>query len=257
MAGLVAASLAAGMGLAPARTPPGVERLTHHWNGHAVAALRAGDPAGPRVIFIHGTPGAAAGWRTYLAAVPPGVEYVAADRPGFGASGPPGAVTGLEAQARALLPLMEGGPAILVGHSLGAPVAAAAALLAPERTAGLVLVAGALDPALEEIHPMQPVGEWRGVRALLPRAIRNANRELLALEGELAALAPRLAEIAGPVEIVHGTADNLVPFANVAFMERRLSGADLTVTALEGANHFIPWTARDAVETAILRIARL
>lgn len=223
--------------------------------GVTVSYLRAGDPRGRRVVFVHGTPGAADGWADYLLDVPPGLEYVAVDRPGFGRTMPADAEPSLRRQALALAPLLEsrrGMPAILVGHSLGGPIVARAAVDFPDRIGGLLILAGSLDPALERVHPMQPVGEWWGVRSALPSRLRNANRELLPLKRELDALAPRLDEIAAPVAIVHGTADTLVPVANVAFMRRRLTRvAALTVETLPGQGHFLPWEHRPVVERAL------
>lgn len=219
-----------------------------------VSVLRAGDARGPRVILVHGTPGSASGWADYLVNPPPGVEVVALDRPGFGESGPAGAMTSLAQQAaavRALLP-RDGRPVVLLGHSLGGPVVARVAADEPGRVTALVLLAASLDPALEEIHPMQHVGAWAPVRALLPRAIRNANSELMALKPELEALATALPAIRAKVVIVHGTADDLVPVANVPFMQARLTGARCVQTVLlEGANHFLPWNAEARVREAL------
>ncbi len=222
--------------------------------GTAVSVLRAGDASGPRVILVHGTPGSASGWADYLMQPPPGVELVAIDRPGFGESDPAGAMTSLAQQAaavRALLP-RDGRPVVLLGHSLGGPVVARVAADEPARVSALVLLAASLDPALEEIHPMQHLGAWAPVRALLPRAIRNANSELMALKPELEALAAALPRIRAKVVIMHGTADDLVPVANVPFMQAHLTGARCVKTVLlEGANHFLPWNAEPRVREAI------
>jgi pimeloyl-ACP methyl ester carboxylesterase len=223
--------------------------------------LRAGDPAGPRVLLVHGTPGSATAWADYLLAPPAGAEVIALDRPGFGASGPSTAVPSLAAQAAAVLALVPEGerPVVLLGHSLGAPIVAwAAALLAeqqPLRSVSIVMLAGSLDPALEATHPMQHVGAWAPVRWLLPRVIRNANAELMALKPELEALALLLPGITAKVVIVHGTLDQLVPVANVAYMQQRFSGARCVNTVLlEGQDHFLPWNSPDAVREA-LRVA--
>eukprot|EP01036_Dinobryon_divergens_P045700 gene45700-61095_t len=91
---------------------------------------------------------------------------------------------------------------------------------------GVVLLAASLDPAQEAIHPMQYVGAAWPMRSLLPRALRNANAELMALKPELETLAGLLPRIIAPVIIVHGTHDDLVPVANVAYMQARLTGAE-------------------------------
>ncbi len=232
----------------PALPPATEEAVT-------ISYLDGGDPNGPRVIYVHGTPGNAEGWADYIMAPQAEMKAIAIDRPGFGQSGPDGSVPSLQAQAAALEPFLEarrGVAPILVGHSLGGPIVARAAIDFPDKVGGLVIVAGSLDPDLEEIHPMQYVGEWLWVRPLLPRAIRNSNQELLALEDELRLMAERLGEIKVPVAIVHGTDDNLVPFDNVAFMERTLTGAAmLEIMVLTGQNHFLPWNSKPVIDEAV------
>ena len=219
-----------------------------------LSVLQAGDPQGPRVILVHGTPGSATGWTDYVLNPPPGMEVLALDRPGFGDSGPEGAVPGLAEQAAAVFALLpnDGRKVVLLGHSLGGPIVARVAAEHPDRVTALVLLAASLDPAQEAIHPMQYVGAWSPVRSLLPRAIRNANAELMALEPELQALALLLPRITAKVVIVHGTLDDLVPVANVPFMQARLTGARCVKTVLlEGRNHFLPWNSEDVVRSAI------
>ena len=229
--------------------------------GASISFLRAGDPAGRCVVLVHGTPGSATGWTDYLTAPPAGADVVALDRPGFGASAPDGAVPSLAAQAAAVMALLptDRRPVVLLGHSLGAPIVAwAAARLAaeqPERSVAIVMLAGSLDPAQERVHAMQHVGGWAPVQRLLPRVIRNANAELMALKPELEALGTILPSVKAKVLIVHGTADDLVPVANVAYMQERFSGArSITTVLLEGQNHFLPWNSEGAVREA-LRVA--
>lgn len=220
-----------------------------------VSYLRAGDPLGARIILVHGTPGSATAWTDYLLDPPQGTELIALDRPGFGDSGPDQAVTTLAAQAAAVLALLpsDGRPVVLLGHSLGGPIIARLAADHPGRIQAIVLLSASLDPAQEAIHPMQYVGAWPLIRSALPRTIRNANAELMALKPELDALAAALPKITAKVVIVHGTADDLVPVANVAFMQARLTGARcVRTTLLEGRNHFLPWNSADAVRDALL-----
>ena len=222
--------------------------------GQGLSLLRNGPESAPLLLLVHGTPGSAEGFSDYVLNPPRGMQVVALDRPGFGHSGPAGAVTSLDTQAAAVAALLPGNgrPVVLLGHSLGGAIAARVAALWPERVQGLVLLAASLDPAQESIHPMQHVGAWGPVRTLLPRAIRNANAELMALLPELQTLAPLLPRITAKVLIVHGTLDDLVPVANVAYMQAQLTGARCVKTVLlEGANHFLPWNASDAVRDAI------
>jgi len=223
-----------------------------------VSYLRAGDQRGARIILVHGTPGSATAWTDYVLSPPYGMEVLALDRPGFGRSGPKGAMTSLADQAAAVLALMPvgGQPVLLLGHSLGGAVVARVAADHPERVAGLVLLAASLDPALESIHPLQHVGAWWLVKSVLPRVLRNSNTELMALKPELELLATALQHITAKVVIVHGTLDELVPVANVPFMQAHLTGARCVKTVLlEGQNHFLPWnseaTVRDAIRIAL------
>jgi pimeloyl-ACP methyl ester carboxylesterase len=223
-----------------------------------VSFLRAGNPSGPRVVLVHGTPGSATGWADYLTSPPAGTDVVALDRPGFGDSAPNEAVPSLAAQAAAVIALVpaDGRPVVLLGHSLGAPIVAwAAAQLAadqPERPVSIVMLAGSLDPAQESIHAMQHVGAWALVQWVLPRVIRNANAELMGLKPELEMLGRMLPAVKAKVVIVHGTADQLVPVANVAYMQERFSGARcISTVLLEGQNHFLPWNSEAVVREAL------
>lgn len=222
-----------------------------------MSILGKGDSDGQRIIFVHGTPGDANGWVRFLAKPAPGTEMLAVDRPGFGATRPAEAVTSLKEQAAALEPLLRqrgGRWPILVGHSLGGPIVAQLALDHPRRVEALVILAGSFDPGLEEVLAVQRVGEWPGVRSLVPTTLRNANRELIALEPQLRLLAPRLHDLRCRVEVVHGTADRQVPFANVAFLRDRIADGQLGITVIEGGNHFIPWERQPLVEQVIGRL---
>src|SRR5207244_6887578 len=119
----------------------------------------------------------------------------ALDRPGFGASGPDRRRPSLEDQANAIGALLTNEPtrkAILVGHSYGAPIALLAALKFTNEVAGVVLIGGSVDPAQERTYAIQKFADWPVVSWLVPRSLRQCNRELLTLCGELVRLPPRL-----------------------------------------------------------------
>ena len=121
----------------------------------------------------------------------------------------------------------------------------------PDRVGGLLLLAGAMDPDLEEANLIQLLGPFRLLAHLLPRDIDNANRELLGLKRELAVMADVLNTITIPIHIVHGDRDPLVPYANVAYMEKKFAKAPLEVTTLKNTDHFIPWHSKPAVDAAL------
>lgn len=252
----------AAVGCAPAgpvAPPSSVSGLRHHvplpgLPQARLSYLSSAATDGPLLVLVHGTPGAAEGWADYLLAPPDGVQVMAPDRPGFGDSGPDEAVPSLAEQAAAVWAMLppDGRPVVVLGHSLGGPVVARIAADHPERVRSVVLLAAAMDPALESIHPLQRLGAWPPVRRWLPRAIRNANTELMALAPELRDLARRLPSIRARVFIVHGTDDDLVPVANVAYMQRQLTGAAcVRTTLLPGHDHFLPWNAAAAVRAAV------
>ncbi|WP_168708498.1 alpha/beta hydrolase [Hydrogenophaga sp. PAMC20947] len=228
-------------------------------NAH-ISYLRAGDPQGQRVVLVHGTPGKAEGWSDFLLNPPPGIELIALDRPGFAHSGPKQAAPDLEHQAAAVAALLpsDGRQAVLLGHSLGGAVVAQVAVQCPERVVGLVLLAAALDPALERIHPLQPLAARWPLRSLLPKALRHANHELLQFRAELETLATRLHLITTPTHVIHGTQDHLVPYANVAYLQRMLRSVErLQIETLEGGDHFLPWNAQAVVRRALAQWPRV
>ncbi|UTW56346.1 alpha/beta fold hydrolase [Kordiimonas sp. SCSIO 12610] len=220
-----------------------------------VSYLVNGDPNGVRVIYVHGTPGAGQEQNSFLYNVPSGIEFISVDRLGFGETKPYKSVTSLDAQAAALLPLLEtknGIKPILIGHSLGGPVVTAAAANYPDKVGALIQIASALDPELEDVWTAQHIGNFTLVSWIIPSRLRHANRELIALEDELIALQPKLKEIEQPITIIHSTDDELVPYANVAYMEKHFSGSkSLKTVTLKEKNHYIPWNAGPTVLTEI------
>ena len=223
-----------------------------------MTAIAAGNRAGRRVLLIHGSPGDAADWSPlFTTEIAAGLLadcwLTAVDRPGFGPLRENPAEPSLARQAAALAPLLTGAHAdngtnpiaatsIVLGYSMGAPVAVQMALDYPGQIAGLILVGGALDPTLEEDLLFQRLADRTPVKAVLPRVLSKSNTELRALKGELQAMAPRLAELRMPVVAVHGTNDPLVPYANVDFMRRHFLGCTaFEVHTIENADHFLPW----------------
>lgn len=112
--------------------------------------LERGD--GPSVLFIHGLGGQLRSLSLALAE-PLAARYrvVFVDRPGMGYSErPESASARIDDQAgyiEEVIDALDLGPTLVVGHSLGGAIAAALALRAPEKVAGLALIAPLLRPS--------------------------------------------------------------------------------------------------------------
>ncbi|TNE66206.1 MAG: alpha/beta hydrolase [Bacteroidetes bacterium] len=241
-------------------TPPDIYDIdiTGYRTIHAVSM--PGPDTLPLVVLVHGSPGSADAFLSYLAdsALLTRSRLVTVDRPGFGYTSGFGKPEGsLERQAAALDAVVSkmspDRKVLLVGHSLGGPVIARYAMDFPEKTGGLILVAGSIDPDQEK-HPW-----WQGavdvppLRWLTPRSLWASNREIILLEDELRAILPRWTDIRCPVTMVHARDDRLVPFANVAFGRSKLvNSVDFETVTLEKGDHFILWTQPAVIRQAIL-----
>lgn len=238
--------------------PPDVLRAMVRAPTGQVSYLRKGERTGPRMVFVHGTPGSAEGWLDFVAEpVVAGWEMLAVDRPGFGRSDPRDAVTSLAEQADALVPLLEargGRRAVLVGHSLGGPIVLRAAIDHPELVGAVVVLSGNADPALEDVAWYNAVAAV--LEPVLPRALRNSNRELYPHREELEVLADGLGGVRCPVLIVHGAKDTLVPIANAYWLRDALRAAPTTFVVLKDHGHLLPWRAEDEVRAAIAEFVR-
>ena len=205
----------------------GIQREFLPVEGHAgrvLSYLIDPSPGNPRVIFIHGSPGRSSMYVDYLRNPVGGVETIAVDRIGYGESRPLKAVVSFEEQAAAIAPLLEKRNElwpILVGHSLGGPIATRLAADNPDKVSGLIIVAGGLNPELEEVRWYNEIARWRIVSPFLVDFLRISNNEMYACHDQVELLEPILDRIQCPIVILHGTDDDLVPFETIAFSIRR------------------------------------
>jgi len=206
----------------------------------------AGTPGAPPVLFVHGSPGTWEAWRGYLndPELRGRAWLVAPDRVGFGGSERGHDEPSLARQAAALAAVVdrEGGrAAIVVGHSLGGPVAAQLAIDRPDLVAGLLLVAPSIDPALERHRWFNVAGSLVVVQWFLPVDWITSNREIWPLRRELRELEPRLGEIRCPTVVLQGDDDDLVSPANADYVVTRLRGAPVEVVRVPQMGHFVVW----------------
>lgn len=152
LAAALSAASAAGAAVADRRFPPHGRFVTV--DGQAVHHVEtpAADPADrrPPLLFIHGASANLDEMRVALEGAVAGRRAIYLDRPGHGhsARGPVG-MSAPAAQARIAAGLLDAlgiAQVVVVAHSFGASVAAALAVLHPEKVAGVVFVAPASHP---------------------------------------------------------------------------------------------------------------
>ena len=210
------------------------------------------------LVFVHGTPGGAGVWASQFQTPFTNANLFAYNRPGFGGSKPVRAQPHLEQQVAGLMTLLAEittNRVLLVGHSYGSPITLLAALEHPDKIGGVLLIGGDVDPAQEKPWLLQYFFGWRVTSWVLPGALRQCNRELLTVGGDLAQMQTQLPTLAVPVVMLHGDQDPLVPVENVAWLEQRLTALGKTnlfaKIILPGVNHFIPWEHPDEVARGI------
>lgn len=220
----------------------------------------------PRVLALHG-------WgRTHrdFDAVLAGLDALALDLPGFGATPPPDEPWGAAGYAAAVLPALEA-PAVVVGHSFGGRVAVHLAAARPDLVLGLVL-AGVPLLRPPGVTRRRPPAAFRLARALHRRGLlgearmerlrqRYGSADYRAAQGVMRAVhvtavnetyEAELPRLRCPVELLWGEDDTDVRPA-VAQAAASLLGDRARLTLLPGVGHLVPTAAPDAVRAAVER----
>ena len=229
----------------------------------------------PRVLALHGWRRERGDFRRAL----DGVDALALDLPGFGASPPPPAAWGSGEYAAALIPVLDSfdAPPVVLGHSFGGRVAVHLAAAVPDRVAALVLTGvPLLRPASagsgSGAGRKPPLG-FRVARALHRRGLlpddrmealrrRHGSADYRAATGVMREVLVRvvnetyeeqLRAVQCPVELVWGDDDTAAPI-DVAQRAAEILGPErATLTVLPGAGHLTPSTAPDALRDAVTR----
>jgi pimeloyl-ACP methyl ester carboxylesterase len=234
--------------------------------GGTLFGARHGDRA-PRVLALHG-------WgrthRDFDAALD-GLDAIAIDLPGFGASPPPAEAGGAAMYATLVEPLLAEltPPVVIVGHSFGGRVAVHLAQRRPAAVGGLVLTGVPLlhraqrrgKPALRyrlgrRLHRMGLVGDRRleGLRDKYGsadyRAASGVMRDVLVTTVN-ESYEEQIGAVSAPVELVWGDDDDAAPPEIAGRAEAMFVDARLTL--LPATGHFVPTTAPDELRAAIDR----
>lgn len=233
------------------------------FEGKSIQYIQVGQSVdAPLVVFIHGSPGSLADYRVYLS--DPGLSKAAVllsiDRPGFGYSDFGNVESRLSVQASAIASVLESfqnEKIILVGYSLGGPVAVKTAIDYPELIDGVVLIAPSISPDLEPANTWRKVLNWKIFQWLAPVALTVCNQEIIPLRAELELMLEGWKNINVPVTIIQGEKDQLVPKGNAGFAKKMLTGSSsVEVKLVEDANHFILWAEPQLIKATLLELIR-
>ncbi len=245
---------------------------------------------GAPVILLHGITANGYVWAPIQARLAERFRAVAVDQRGHGRSDAP---SGYEAADYAddvieLIRALGGGPALVVGHSLGARNAIAAAARAPELVRAIVAIdffpfieeevfdvlesrvnggartfphPGAVKAYLRDRYGRLPedaierratYGYRRTVEGFEPLAVPHAMVETCT--GLRAPLHETLAQVAVPVLLVRGI-DSRVVSPNAFAATKRLR-PDLSAVEVEGADHYVPEEQPEAIARLVADFAQ-
>lgn len=226
------------------------------------------DGNGPPIVFIHGLGATSSAFQPLIDALG-GFRSIRPDLPGAGRSPRPHAaisVDGLAADIRDVLSCVAGGPAHLIGHSMGSLIALHVATSAPEAVASLTLFAPIGEPneaMRERLRERADLVRREGMLAVadaiataaLSSATKSENPIVAAYvreshlrqdaegfarscEALAAAQGPDLRHLRCPVLLVTGEDDAVAPPSAAQGLADRMRGAKLKVLARCG--HWTP-----------------
>jgi pimeloyl-ACP methyl ester carboxylesterase len=217
---------------------------------------------GDAVVFSHGILMDQSMFGPQVAAVSPEFRAITWDQRGHGGTRSPGPFTYWDSavDVLALLDHLGVRRAVLAGMSQGGFLSMRAALLAPDRVRGLILIdtqAGTEDPAVaagyEQLHqtwleqgsePVQEIvssiilgpGQWPDWYAKWAGMDRDQFTEAFRCMVDRDDLTGRLGEITCPALIVHGTADAAISLAKAEELRAGLGGP-ARLAAIEDGTH--------------------
>lgn len=248
-------------------------------NGLRMPFVEVGDPAGRPVLFLHGYSDSLRSFDCLLPHLPTGIRAIVPSQRGHGEAGRPDHGYAMRDFADDVARLMDAlgvARAVLVGHSMGAIVAARLAIDRPERVAALVLMGGfaALrgNPGVEEMWrdvvstlqdpvPVEFALEFQ--RSTIARPVSPAMLDMVV--GESLKLPARvwqavlqglrqvdftseLPSITAPTLVLWGDQDN---FSGRAEQEALAAATRARLVALEGTGHALHWEDPERVAAEI------
>ncbi len=144
------------------------------------------------------------------------------------------------ADALAAVDALTEGPLVIVGSSMGAWIASLVASARPTRTAGLVLVAPAIDYSDKLVEAAMTPAQHEALArdgAFTDAAEGERYTSTFLEDGRRWSLLPGPAPITAPVRILQGGADAVVPWTHALAFAQSLPGPDVVLTLVRDGDH--------------------
>lgn len=237
-----------------------VANSVKHQQEHLLSYVEVAQPnSNLQIIFIHGSPGSNEGYRDYLIhpLLQKKASLIAIDRLGYGNSSDK-VETSLLIQAQSIAPLLDNQKqTVLVGHSLGGPIALQLALLQPKKVDAVLMVAPALAPFLEKPKWYNWLASFPLIHWLLSTDLQHSNREMMPLEKELQLLSEQdWNTLTLPIKIIHGVDDIIADVGNSKYAIGKLPKGNTEMLWIEKHGHFVLWKEVDFVSREIVKLLR-
>lgn len=230
--------------------------------------LESGDPTGPAIVFIHGTPGSYGFFSGYI--VDPklaSTRNITIDRPGWGSSTVKGEFEPtLSFQSSALgewLCKIKQESAekelIVVAHSYGATLTPKLAMDHPQCISAALLLAGGADPALTAPRWYNNLSHYPPVSWLVSMSswgLKKSNNEMMTVKSELEKIEHRWHELTLPVTVIQGEEDSLVHPDNADFIETKLAHIPAKVIRINNAGHVLRESHRELIMSEIHKLLK-
>ncbi len=218
----------------------------------------------PLLLLIHGAPGAWWGYMNMLddTVLQKQFHIVSVDRPGYGNSWlkrrKP--VISIESQAKCLMGVLELNkskePAIILGRSYGAPIAAAMASLAPDKVKQLIMVSPVIDPDNEKFYWFSKYGRNRLVQLFLPKEFNTATAEKYVHSDELRKMLPVWKKLTMPVVVIQGGNDWIGDPVNIEFAKQNIPSLKSQYITIPDAGHMLTFSHLNMIKQLVINTNR-
>ena len=208
-----------------------------------------------RLICIPGAPSQKYLFKRLLNLRPKSLEMVVVNRLGYGKSHER-PVLDFNAQAKIIEPFLGEKRTLLLGISYGGAISLTAALNYPD-IEGVITGAALIDEPRQYAKAIVDFENLKVLDPILPRRYQHMREEI---KGRRAQIGPLLAKLKGlniPIEVLHGTLDNVVGKDNAKTL-LAAAGDNAHYTEIIGGTHFLetqmPGQILEAVDRVIRRI---